>query len=613
MSICFPHTRRTGIALAAAFFVLPATAQSPSSLSSVVVTANRTAQPIGELVADMSVIDRSAIERSGATGIADLLLRLPGIEMSRNGGPGATTNVYTRGTDTRHTAVYLDGVRIDSQSTGGAAWENIPLSQVDRIEVLRGPASAVYGSDAIGGVVQIFTRKGEGAFTPYASVGAGTYSSGRVQSGFSGSQEGFDYSLGLAREVSQGYNARPIAGQNTDDDGYQQTSANGRLGWQINRDQRIETTLLSNDMVSRYDSSGQSRDDRNIHRLLTAGVNWQARWTDAYSTKVSVTDSNSHYETAPSIYLTETRLRGYLWQNEWRHGPQLVTATAERKEDVLDNASTTPTTTSRAQNGVALGYGWSGTVHTWQAHVRNDQDSEFGSQGTGSLGYGYALTPLWRLTASAGSAFRAPTLYHRFSVYGVSTLKPESSRSYEVGARRSEGSSTWGVVAYRNFVENLITFSSPGPCASSTGCYANTAAAEYSGITLSAQEMVNQVRVRASFDLQDPRDAQTGKMLARRAQRYANLGADTQLGSWSVGGDARFSSQRYDDAANTVVLPGYSLYSLYAQTRLSSDWSMVVKLDNATQADYQLANSYATAGRSIFVTFKWEPASRPQP
>ena len=614
MKNCIPrgvpaHAR---LVLLIPFALATLTAQAQTSLNETVVTATRTAQFLGELVADVSVINRAEIERSGAVGLSDLLMRLPGVEMVRNGGPGTNTSVYLRGAETRFAAVHIDGARIDSQSTGGAPWESIPLVQIERVEVLRGPASAIYGSDAIGGVIQIFTRKGQGALTPNASVGAGTYHSGRVQAGFSGARQGVDYSVNLARETSRGFNARPIAGQNPDDDGYQQTSASTRLGWQLSPDQRLEASALTSEMVSRYDS-GASGDARNLHRLQTAGLNWQARWNDRYSTKVSVTNSDTRYETLPSPYLTQTRLRSYLWQNEFRQGPRLLTATAERREDVLENASTTPKSSSRSQDGLALGYGWSGARHTWQLHARQDQDSEFGSRGTGSIGYGYALTPQWRLTASAATAFRAPTLYQRFSVYGAPSLQPENSRNVEIGARHTQGYASWGVIVYRNRVDNLITFSSPGPCASTRGCYANTAEAEYIGMTISGQQMLDGVRVRASFDLQNPHDRQTDRKLARRAQRYLNLGADTRLSRWVVGSDARFTSERYDDAANTTVLPGYALLSLHAQTRLSPDWSLLVKVDNATDAQYQLANTYATAGRSFFVTLKWEPSALSNP
>lgn len=614
MTLCVSYKRQAAIGLAAALVTSSIHAQG-GELGPTVVTATRTAQSLGDLVADISVIDRAEIERSGAVGLSDLLMRLPGVEMTRNSGPGNTTSVYLRGAETRFTAVYIDGVRIDSQSTGGATWEGIPLAQIERVEVLRGPASAIYGSDAIGGVIQIFTRRGEGAFTPDASIGGGTYRSGRVQAGFRGAQQGVDYSVSVARETSQGFNSRPVAGQNPDHDGYQQTSANTRLGWQLTPDQRLELSAISNDMISRYDS-GASNDNRNLHRLQTAGLNWQARWSERYSTRVSVTDSDTRYETLPSPYLTQTRLRGYLWQNEVRQGPQLVTATVERREDELDNSGTTPATTRRSQNGVALGYGWNGTTHTWQLHARQDDDSEFGTKSTGSIGYGYALTPHWRLTASVATAFRAPTLFQRFSTqYGVASLLPEQSRNAEVGARHTQGSSTWGVVLYRNRVENLITYSNgnSGCTNSPNGCYGNTAEAEYIGMTISGQQMLDDVRVRASFDLQDPHDRQTGNKLPRRAQRYLNLGADTRVDRWTLGSDLRLTSQRYDNAANTTVLPGYALLGLHAQTPLSPDWRLLFRIDNATDARYQLVNTYATAGRALFVTLKWEPSARSTP
>jgi vitamin B12 transporter len=151
-----------------------------------VVTANRIEQPLSDLVADMSVVGRETIETAGAVGVADVLSRLPGVQMVRNGGAGSTTSVYLRGADTRFTAVYIDGVRVDSQSTGGASWQDIPLEAIDRIEVLRGPAAAVYGSDAIGGVVQIFTKKGEGKAKPYVGLGWGSRGTVKAQAGVSG-------------------------------------------------------------------------------------------------------------------------------------------------------------------------------------------------------------------------------------------------------------------------------------------------------------------------------------------------------------------------------------------------------------------------------------------
>ena len=271
------------LALAAAFPTVSFSQTQPTpQLGETVVTATRSAQPVGDVVADITIIDRERIERSGAVGLADVLKRVPGIEMSRNGGPATTTSVFLRGAESRFTAVYIDGVRIDSQATGGAAWESIPLALIDRIEVLRGPAGAVYGSDAIGGVIQIFTKRGEAGFAPFAGVGVGTYDTRKVDAGFSGASGGFDYALGLAHEKSDGFNARPIASQNPDRDGYRSQAANLRLGFQVNRAQRLEATYLTSDSNSGYDN-GLGKDDRSLHKLEASGLNWQAQWPEGRS------------------------------------------------------------------------------------------------------------------------------------------------------------------------------------------------------------------------------------------------------------------------------------------------------------------------------------------
>lgn len=586
----------------------PSFSQTPVTpqLKETVVTATRTAQPLSDLVADVTIIDREVIERSGVTGLADVLARVPGIEISRNGGLGATTSVFLRGAESRFTAVYIDGVRVDSQATGGAAWDAIPLSQIDRIEVLRGPAGAVYGSDALGGVIQLFTKRGENGFAPFVDVGFGTYGTRKVDAGFSGASGSFDYSLGLAHEQSDGFNARPIAGQNPDRDGYDSRSANARVGLQINQANRLEMTALTSDMNSQYDSATKFADERSLHNLKVFGLNWQAQWTDAYSTKLSVTESRDRYENTPSPYLTTTQLNGYLFQNEVRLGQHLMTAALERKVDHLEND---PINRTRSQDALALGYGFSNKQHTVQLNLRNDQDSEFGGHNTGSASYGFAFTPQWRATASAGTAFRAPTLYQRFSIYGVSTLQPESSRNLELGLRFAEGASSFGIVAYRNRVSNLITFSTPGPCASADGCYSNTARAEYSGVTLSGARTLGNVNLHASLDLQDPRDLTTGKQLARRSKQHGTLTADTRVGSWSMGAEAQFSGRRYeyDYAGNTQVLIGYNLLNLNVSTPIAKDWTLLARVDNLADTQYELARTYATAGRSFYLGVKWAP------
>jgi vitamin B12 transporter len=627
MNICISATRLGVMALALGWGAAAptiSTAQSSHVLREVVVTATRMEQPLVDLVADVSIIDRLQIDRSGATGMVDLLARQPGIEFSRNGGPGATTNLYVRGAESRFMAVFIDGVRVDSQSTGGATWEAIPLSQIDRVEVVRGPVSAVYGSDAMGGAIQIFTRKGETAFAPFAGVGVGTDGARRWEAGFSGLQGGVDYALGLAREASKGFNARTLPGYNTDEDGYTSESASAQLGWQIHHAHRLEFTALSSDNNSQYDATNvkpkSTLDDHSLHLLQTRGLSWRAQWSEQYSTVLRWTESRDQYETKPSVYLTMTRLNGYLWQNELRSGAHLLSAALERKLDYLENGLTTNPATAivreRFQDALAVGYGWRGQQHTLQLNARHDQDSEFGAKVTGSAAYGYNLNAQWRASASAGTAFRVPTLFQRFGTSGQATLQPETSQNREFGIRFTQGTSSFGLIAYLNQVSNLITFvRNQGICANNTpptvgstpGCYFNTAQAEYAGITVTGKHRLAGVNLSGTFDVQALHDTLTGKFLPRRASQHANLGAETRLGAWNVGADLQLSGPRYDDAANLVALPGYALADVHVSRKLDKDWTLLARVDNLFDANYQLTNGYATPGRSLYLGLKWSP------
>lgn len=584
------------------------------SLRETVVTATRSQQPLSDLLADVSIVDRETIANSAATGLVDVLARLPGVEITRNGGVGNSANVFLRGAEGRFTAVYIDGVRVDSQSTGGAVWEQIPLSQIDRVEVLRGPAAAVYGSDAIGGVIQLFTRKGEGPAQPFVGVGVGNHGTRKVEAGISGASDAFDYSLGVAHERSNSYDIRSRdAKANPDRDDYQNTSGNARVGFKVNARHRLDATLLASYMDSGYDAFGYKPlapdDDRNKNRLRTAGLSWNAQWSDAYSTRLSATDALSRYETEPSLYRTETRLRGYVWQNEYRLGAHRLSATLERREDALHNPTfdrfNSTIDRDRSQNALALGYGLNAGAHTLQLNVRRDDDSEFGGRNSGSAAYGYTFAPHWRATASAGTAFRVPTLYQRFSQYGTADLQPETSRNVELGLRYAQAASSFSAVVYRNRVHNLISYD--GKCKAGAGCYVNTARAEYRGVTLAGSHKLGGVQMHGSVDFQKPRDLDTGKLLARRAKRYATLGADTQVAGWTMGAELQASGQRFDNATNTKRLSGYGLVNLYASKRIGGDYTLLARVDNVSDKNYQLAGTYVPPGRTLYVGVKWAP------
>jgi vitamin B12 transporter len=592
--------------LAAAF---PASAQT--ILKETVVTATRMEQPLTDVVADVSIVDRETIERTGGRTLADVLARLPGVEFIRQGGAVANTEFFLRGANTRFTAVFIDGVRVDSQyQSGGASWSVLPLSQVERIEVLRGPAGAVYGSDAVAGVVQVFTRRGEGPFSPVLAMDAGSFGTLRSNAGFTGAMEMFDYSLGLSREDSRGFSAKVAkAGVNPDPDGYRSSSANARLGWTLVPGHRVEATVLRNEVDGQYDSSA-TKDDHAIRRIETTGLSWKGLWGPVYRTELSASQSTDRYDVQANRVrssVADTQVSNYLFNNAWQTSYGLFTAAFERREDQLvswskSGSSVTVFDRSRALDGLALGYGMSSQQHTLQLNSRQDRDSEFGLKSTGSGAYAYRFAPGWRATASVGTSFRAPTLFQRFHpTYGSANLKPESGLNKELGLKYLAGGNELGFVAYRNRIENLIAFNT------ASNRYTSTAQALLEGVTLSAATRVSDVNLRATVDYQDPRDLATGKLLKQRARDHGTLGADTLLGGWAVGADMVLSGKRFNDDANQVRLAGYSLVNLYVSKPLGKDWTIQARVDNLTDRNYTLVKDYVTPGRAFYAGFKWAP------
>ncbi len=584
-----------------------------TTLERVVVTANRSPQPRSSVLADISVVDRDEIRRSGATAVADLLARLPGIEFARNGGPGTATSVYIRGSESRHTAVYIDGARVDSQSTGGATWEQIPIDQIERIEVLRGPAAAVYGSDAVAGVVQLFTARGKGVARTSASVSAGSLGTVQAEAAVSGSADvqdhALDYALSASRGRSAGLDARTSAaiGHNPDRDGWQRGAVQGRVGLQLDAAHRIDTSWLASQLRSGYDGSAAA-DDRSRHTLRTGSLAWTGRWNAQATTRAQFGQTEASYATQPSIYRTETTLRNITLQHEHRLGPHLLTGTLERREDRLFNPATAPAADLRGQRHQdALGLGWRADVgaHGLQAHVRHDEDSEFGGKRTGSLAWGWNVLPDWRVTASTATSMRVPTLFQRFSQYGNAALVPESGRNVEWGLRWHAAGAEASLTTWRNRVSHLIDFGASGPCASPSGCYVNVGRAEMKGVTLAGRAAWRAVALRGSLDWHDPRNVDTGKVLARRARRLANLGADVDIGAWTVGTELQAAGMRLDNAANTQRLSGYGLLNLYASAPLQPGLTLDMRLDNVFDKDHALARTYATAGRQGRLTLRW--------
>lgn len=598
----------------------PSAASPTSRLDEVTVTGTRSPMKLSDVAADLTVIHRDTIERQGFGNIATLLRNVAGLQMTSNGGPGNSTSVFVRGAETRHTVVLIDGVRVDGQSSGGASWHNLPISQIERIEVLKGPASALYGSDAIGGVVQIFTRKGAGRTQLDLGIGGGNLGQVKADVGISGGTADFDYAGSLALERGTGFNAylnTTARSYNPDADGWRNYSGSLRLGGRVAEGQRLEFLGLKSRSNAGYDA-GKNADDRGITETLAGKLSLNSTWSPALSTQLSAGQSEENYETKPSSpYLTKTRIRSASLQGSYRINEQhQLNGLLERREDRLVNTDLVGGgQDTRDQNAIGLSYLGTLGAFSLQAHGRHDDDSEFGGIDTGSLAAGFKLGGGWRVTASAGNAFRAPTLYQRGSVYGPDTtkagveeLRPERAQNREAGLAWAQGNFDFAVTTFHNRVTDLIAFGAAGSCRSTTGCYSNVARALLKGTSLKGGAQLGPVNLSATADFLDPTDANSGRQLQRRAKRFGTLRAETALQAWTLGASVVGSGQRFDDAANKTRLGGYGLLNLDAQYAFAKDWRLQLNVDNAFNRDYQTANFYQQAPRTWFVTLRYSPS-----
>jgi vitamin B12 transporter len=584
---------------------------SDRRFDTVVVTGTRTATRIDQSLAEVSVIDRAQIEQASGRTLAELLGQQSGVQFSANGGAGKSSAVYLRGLEARHTLLLIDGVRYGSATLGTPAWENIPLDSIERIEIVRGPLSGLYGSDAVGGVIQIFTRLGLPGLRPQASVSAGTHRSGHLSGGLQFGQGAFDGALQLARNTTQGFSATnprvPFGNFNPDDDGFRQTSGSARLGWRFAEAWRADLSSLASKGETQIDD-GPAADARAGLRTQVIGLQVRGPVRPGWTTAVRVSRSKDEYETlsSASVFGTLGTIATVQQQLGWENTVDTPLGSALLLAETLRQTVSRPgapfAVSERSIDGVAAGLNGRAGVHTWQGNLRHDRNSQFGGQTTGSLGYGHDLTPAWRAGASYGTSFVAPSfnqLY--FPGFGNPNLLPEEGRHAELSLR-------WAGTAQQlrmAYVDNRIRgYISSGPAPT------NIPRTRIDGYTLSYDAQWAAWTVAASLDRLDPRNdtagtANFGRQLPRRSKDSLKLAADTVLGSWRVGATAAAFGERYDDAANTRRVGGFATLDLYADWRLAREWTLSLKLNNAGGKVYETVYGYNQPGREGRVTLRY--------
>ena len=594
----------------ASFAQTPAGATSP--LDEVVVTATRTAGRVSETVADVTVVDRAELDRSAGQSLVEILARQPGLQFSGSGGLGKTDSLFIRGHETRHTVLLIDGVRVGSATSGTPSLDNLPLDSIERIEIVRGPLSSLYGSDAVGGVVQVFTRRGREGLRPNLRATVGSNHFGQIGGGVSFGDGRFDGAVQLQTLDTRGFSATnssvPFGNFNPDRDGFQQSGASVRLGGKLTEQWRIEGLALESAATTRYDD-GPGVDARAKVRTAVQSLQATGRLSADWATRLLVARSVDRFDTLATaspwyeLGAIETTQKQYTWENTFATPLGTALAVLERVDQEVSRPGQPFTVQGRTIDGIALGLSGSAADHSWQASVRNDRNSQFGNQTTGSLGWGYAFTPAWSAGASWGTSFVAPSFNQLYwPGWGNPNLRPEEGEHAELSLRWKSGRHNVRGAWFDSRIRGFIT-SGPAPV--------NVPRTRIDGVVLAYEGRWNEVALGASLDRIDPRNetsgASFGKMLPRRSKLALRTHADWSRGPWSVGATWSAFSERFDDTANTQLLPGYGTVDVRADWRFRRDWSLGARLNNVGGKEYQTALGYNQAGRELFLSVRYAP------
>jgi vitamin B12 transporter len=604
---------RRGLAAAALLSVMPAAVMAEES--PIVVTATRLARTADETLSSVTVITRDEIERSQAASLPELLQARAGINVATQGGAGKLTALYLRGTNPGHVTVLVDGIRMGSVTAGSVAWEFLPLAQVERIEISRGPHSALYGSEAIGGVIQIFTRRDEGAPRVGASVGGGRYDSREITADASGSRNNSWYSVRLAREETDGFDAREPTVEffslidEPDKDGYDNTSGTLRLGHRFGDGTELEFHGLHATGNTEYDSSEPyANEDDFVQQSLGLTL----RTSPGNNNDLTVTlgrslDERESFRSGEpeQTYRFDTERRAFSIQDDFYLSDSDTLSIGFDYHDDRVDSTTDYNETSRATRAIFAQYQKIAGRHNLLARIRPLDDEQFGNHTTGNVAWGYQISKQTGFTASYGTAYKAPTFndlyFPDFMGFPTSNpdLDPEESDTIELALNGTTGRLDWDLRAYHTRIDNLIVLDSNFIPNNLSKARIDGVEASVSGAWLGWSSSVTGTWL-------DAEDADTGNTLPRRAERTLRIDSDRQFGRLGLGASLIAQDSRYDDAANLNKVGGYGALNLRTSWDLSRKLRLQGRIDNALDQDYQLVDTYHTAGRSLFVTLRYE-------
>lgn len=585
---------------------------STNPIERVIVTASRIEELTTQRAVNTIVLDREQIQQQNARDLGDILRYHAGIDIGRNGGPGQTTSIFMRGSESDHVLVLIDGVRINPGTIGVSAIQNIDPDLVQRIEIVKGPRSSLYGSDAIGGVINVITRLPETDTNRMNfSVGAGSFDtldlSGQV--GFGTQDSGG--SIGASWHDTEGFATRADA---TDDHGHDNISVTGSY-WQDFNNHRLELDLWHSAGNTEYAgfpatlTLDQDYTNQSLQASLISNINevWQSRLNVAYI--VDDIQQNQPSFAGTEDFLITNRL-SVDWQNTFTdaYNNRLVAGiyAYDENADVLSFGSPYEESTNVVE--AYTEYGLKGERYDVSLAARYTDQDDFGSAITWHADATWILNTQWQFTLAAGAGYRAPDATDRFGFGGNPDLVTEESLTYELGLRYRPSSQH--VVELRVFdqqVDNLINFvvTSFSPF---EGINQNIDETRTKGYELSHKYVNNNVRIETDLTRQSPEDETTGLTLLRRAEETLTTNAYYQFGKNTIGLNVLATGKRPDIDAVTfsrIESPGYVLAGLSYSYELPRNWLMRAKIDNLLDTDYQTASGFNQAKRSYYLEFTY--------
>ncbi|WJW75151.1 TonB-dependent vitamin B12 receptor [Thiohalobacter sp. IOR34] len=594
--------------------VMAAPLQAAEPADPIIVTATRTAQTVDASLASVTVIGRADIERLQAQSVEELLAGVAGIDIANNGGRGKNTSLFLRGTESDHVLVLIDGLRVGSATTGQAAFQDFPVDQIERIEIVRGPRSALYGSEAIGGVIQIFTRKGDATRRPELGLSAGSHQTYKLGAAISGGDQDRWYSLSLSGEDTEGFNActgssTAFAGcytEEPDDDGYRNLSLNLRGGLRFGKGASLDLHLLRVNSDVEFDGSFQNEAE-GVQQVLGAGLELPLGEIGSLRLKAGQSrDESDNFKDGSYASTFDTRRNSLSLQADFGIGDSgLLSLGADYYDDKV-TSSASYAVDSRDNKGLFLQYQGRLGNHDLQVALRRDDDQQFGNHTTGSIAVGHDFADSLRLTASYGTAFKAPTFNELYYPgYGNANLRPEESRSIELGLSGRSERLRWSASLYQTRIDDLIAYDS------SLLAPNNISEARIRGLEVDIDGQWFGWQTRTSLTLADPEhrgnDSNRGNQLPRRAKRSLRLDLDRDFGRLRAGATLRAVGKRYDNLANSRELGGYATLDLRLRYGLARDWTLGARLGNLFDRDYQLASYYPQDGRNLLLTLAYRP------